>query len=56
MATVHLHKRGGPVEEGCRVECGLPCGDRSTTAYRNLDPERVTCPTCLGHLRYGLSS
>lgn len=51
MTVVHLHASTGPVELGCRVVCGLPCGSRATTAYAGLDPERVSCPRCLGGAR-----
>ena len=40
---VHLHASHG--------ECGTECGIRDCAgvqvAFRALDPERVTCPTCL---------
>jgi hypothetical protein len=49
--TVHLHAtHADPGDTVCRVVCGLPCGGRETTAYRGLDPERVTCETCRGAL------
>lgn len=46
MSAVHLHASTG-TGPGCLTECGVPCGSRETTAYRSLDPERVTCPDCL---------
>lgn len=46
MATIHLHARTGSGTT-CDCECGVPCGTRETTAYRDLDPERVTCTACL---------
>lgn len=57
MATiVHLHARyAAPGDTKCRVECGRECGDRTTTAYRNLDPERVNCPECLKRWTRGIS-
>lgn len=44
---VHLHARTG-TGPGCLTVCGVPCGSRESTAYRDLDPERVTCPDCKG--------
>lgn len=46
MTTVHLHARDG-ADRGyvCDTVCGLPC-DTVDTAYRGLDPERVTCAAC----------
>ena len=41
---VHLHRRSGPGTE-CDTECGKRC-DSVRVAYRDLDPERVTCPEC----------
>jgi hypothetical protein len=46
-AAVHLHAAGDEGGPGCRTVCGRPCGTRATTAYRALDPERVTCSACL---------
>jgi len=46
---VHLHASTGPTDGGvpaCGTVCSLPC-DAVDTAYRGLDPERVTCPACL---------
>lgn len=53
---VHLHsthwRDGDPA--GCLTVCGRDCD--STTAYRALDPERVTCPTCASeYARVGAS-
>lgn len=48
-ALVHLHASTGPTDGSvptCPTVCGLPC-DSVDTAYRGLDPERVTCPACL---------
>lgn len=46
--VVHLHAAMGAVDDpSCACVCGVPCGTRATTAYRSLDPERVTCPACL---------
>ena len=44
---VHLHAtHAAEGDTVCRVACGRECGDRTTTAYGSLDPERVTCPEC----------
>ena len=42
---VHLHARVS-TRNYCDTVCGEHC-DMVETAYRDLDPERVTCPTCL---------
>ena len=43
--VVHLHAAVSD-RAYCDTVCGLHCGEVDT-AYRGLDPERVTCPTCL---------
>ena len=49
--AVHLHATHTPhgwTGDGCPTVCGHPCSTVDT-AYRNLDPERVTCERCLAH-------
>lgn len=45
---VHLHARISE-RDFCDTVCGLHC-DAVDTAYRGLDPERVTCQTCAADL------
>lgn len=46
--TVHLHAATASTDDPrCLTECGIRCGPRTTTAYRDLDPERVNCPACI---------
>lgn len=49
---VHLHARVSD-RDYCDTVCGKHCGDVDT-AYRDRDPERVTCPDCIGseHSRF----
>lgn len=42
--AVHLHARKS-TRNFCDTECGLHC-DQVDTAYRDRDPERVTCAEC----------
>jgi hypothetical protein len=45
MDPIHLHARISG-RDYCDTECGEHC-DQVEVAYRDLDPERVTCRACL---------
>lgn len=49
-ARVHLHARyGKPDDMRCLTVCGVPC-DAEPVAYRDLNPDDVTCAACVAGL------